>query len=83
MLAVLEGLWKTLSDAGHPSPRWHNLNFELDPQAMTMTLPDSAEATDEEVAVFATRARDLLYIVRKLVEQHCARAEAQQAARSS
>jgi hypothetical protein len=82
LIAVLEGLWSALSNAGHPSPRWHNLDFDLDPEAMTMTLPDSRVATDEEVAAFAERARDLLLIARRLVEHHRARAEAEQQGRT-
>lgn len=78
LVAVLEGLWSALSDAGHPSPRWHNLPFDLDPEAMTMTLPDSRAASDEEVVEFAERGRNLLHVARRLVEQHRARADAEQ-----
>ncbi|MDP3909028.1 MAG: hypothetical protein Q8Q14_01430 [Gemmatimonadales bacterium] len=78
LVAVLRGLWSALSDAGHPSPRWHNLRFDLDPEAMTMTLPDSRMASEEEVAEFAERGRDLLHVARRLVEQHRARAETEQ-----
>ncbi len=76
LVPILRALSGVLSDAAHPSPRWHNLRFELDAETRIMMLPDPAASTDTDVANFADRGRALLYVVRRLVTLYQERADA-------
>jgi hypothetical protein len=77
LVPMLKALSTVLADAAHPSPRWHNLPFELDVETRVMQLPDPADATDQAVADFADRARALLFVVRRLVTLYQERADAE------